>query len=338
MKRRRVLFAAASASLGCAMVARPASAQPTKTVARIGLVLNNTPIGQMTGVDPQDRNVRAFVHGLRDLGLVEGRDVAIERRSALGHPERGPELLRELAGLRIDVLVTTGGPLLRAGKQAVERVPVVFVGVQDPIAAGMVRSLAHPDGNITGLMLDAGGSIHGKRLELLREIAPGISRVAVLLPKLPGSLPFWSPEVEAAARALQLKLMRVAVDAAEDFDDAFAGMVRDGAQAVYAPQSGPNFGSMRRIVEFAARQRLPAIYELREYAQKGGLISYGTDLADLFRRAAAYVDRILKGTKPADLPVEQPTKFELVINLNTARALGLSVPQSLLLRADEVIE
>jgi putative ABC transport system substrate-binding protein len=337
MKRRRVLFAAGAAS--CAIVARPARAQPSKTRARIGLVLNNTPIAQMTGADPPDRNVRAFVHGLRDLGLVEGRDVAIERRSALGHPERGPELLKELADLKIDVLVTTGGPLLRAGKQAVERVPVVFVGVQDPIAARVVSSLAHPDGNITGLMLDAGGSIHGKRLELLRDIAPGISRVAVLLPKpLRGSLPFWSAEVEAAARALQLKLMPATVDAAEDFDDAFAGMLRDGAQAIYAPQSGPNFGSMRRIVEFAARQRLPAIYELREYAQTGGLISYGTDLADLFRRAAAYVDKILKGAKPADLPVEQPTKFELVINLKTARALGLSVPQSLLLRADEVIE
>jgi putative ABC transport system substrate-binding protein len=201
MRRRGVLLAAGAASLGGTLVGSPVRGQPSKRLARIGLVLNNTPIADMTGADPADRNVRAFVHGLRDLGLVEGRDIAIERRSAQGRPERGPDLLRELMDLEVHVLVTTGGPLLRAGKQAVAQVPVVVIGVADPIAAGLVTSLARPGGNITGLTFDAGPAIHGKRLELLSQVAPSISRVAVLLPKpLPGR-PFWSPEVEAAARA-----------------------------------------------------------------------------------------------------------------------------------------
>lgn len=315
----------------------PAPSGPWKKPMRIGLVFNNTPVAEMTGSDPLDRNARAFIHGLRDLGLAEGRDVIIERRSALGRPERGPVLLRELADLEVDVLVTTGRPLLLAGPHAADRVPLVFVGVADPVAAGLVRSLARPGGNITGLTFDTGPAIQGKRLELLKEIAPGISRVAVLFPSVALGMGWWAT-VQSDARALKLTVLPAVADAAEDFDKAFAGIDSDRVQALLVPQSGANFGAMSRIIEFAARRRLPAIYELREYAHAGGLMSYGTDLADLFRRAAGYVDKILKGTKPADLPVEQPTKFELVINLKTANALGLSIPQSLLLRADEAIQ
>jgi putative ABC transport system substrate-binding protein len=313
----------------------PSPSAPSRKPVRIGLVFNNTPVAEMTGADPIDRNARAFVHGLRDLGLAEGRDVIIERRSALGRPERGPVLLRELADLEVDVLVTTGRPLLLAGPQAADRVPLVFVGVADPVAAGLVRSLARPGGNITGLTFDTGPAIQGKRLELLKEIAPGISRVALLFPTLDKGR--WAA-VQSDARALKLTVLAAVADTAADFDKALAGIDSDRVQALLVPQSGASFGAMSRIIEFAARRRLPAVYELREYAHAGGLMSYGADLADLFRRAAGYVDKILKGTRPADLPVEQPAKFELVINLKTANALGLSIPQSMLLRDDEVIQ
>ena len=335
--RRGLLVAFGAASLDLVIDRRYALGQPARKPARIGLVLNNANVADMTKAEPVDRSARAFVQGLRDLGLIEGRDIAIERRSAQGRPERGPALLRDLTDLKVDVIVTTPGPLLRAGKKAVEPVPVVVVGMGDPVAAGLITSLARPGGNITGFTLDAGPAIDGKRLDVLRQIAPDISRVAVLVPAIEPGTPTLSSETEAAARSLRFTLLPVKVDNPEDFDKVFAGIVRDSVQAIVVPQSGPNFGSMRRIIDFAARQRLPAIYELRDYVEAGGLISYGTDLADLFRRAATYVDKILKGARPADLPVEQPTKFELVINLKTARALELTIPKSLLVRADEVI-
>ena len=318
------------------LVGRLSRAQPSVKM-RIGLLLNNAPIADMTGPDPADRNVREFVNGLRDLGLVVGRDIAIEPRSTQGRPERGPELLKELTDLKVDVIVTTGGPVLRAGKSALQGAAVVFVGAPDPVSTGLVTSLARPGGNITGLTFDAGPTIDGKRLELLRQVAPNASRVAVLLPKVRQGTPF-NAELQAAAHALGFELRPYWVDTARDLDIAFAGMQGERVQAILVPQSGPVFGAMHRIIDFAASHRLPAVYELREYTLAGGLMSYGTDVADLFRRAAAYVERIAKGVRPADLPVEQPTRFELLINLKTAKELGITVSQSLLLLADEVIQ
>lgn len=335
MKRRGLLAATGIASAG-GLVGRLSRAQPAVKM-RIGLLLNNTPIADMTGPEPADRNVRAFLRGLRDLGLVVGRDIAIEPRSAQGRPERGPELLKELSDLKVDVIVTTPGPVLRAGKSALQGVAVVFIGASEPVSAGLVTSLARPGGNITGLTLDAGPTMGGKRLELLREVAPKASRVAVLLPGVQQRMPFGA-ELQAAARALGFELRPSWVDTAQDFDLAFEGMLSERVQAILAPQSGPVFGAMRRIIDFAASHRLPAIYELREYTLAGGLMSFGTDVADLFRRAAGYVERMGKGARPADLPVEQPTKFELLINLKTAKELSITVPQSLLLRADELIQ
>ena len=330
MNRRAFLTA-----LGCSFLAAPlaARAQQAAKIARIGfLALNLAP-------NPHLRE--AFLQGLRDLGYVEGRNVVIEYRDPEGKPERLPALAAELVALKVDVIVAPSTPAALAAKQATRTVPIVFLTVTDPVADGLVTSLARPRGNVTGLSTSAAPEIIGKRLELLTQAVPGLSGVAVL----------WQPggqgertnkdllkAAEVAARALGVRLQVVEARGPADFDRAFSDMTRVRAGALTTLGGPMFFNERRRLVDLAAKNRLPVVYSQREFVDAGGLMAYGPNLADLFRRAVTYVDKILKGAKPAALPVEQPTKFELVINLKTAKALGLTIPQSLLQRADEVIQ
>jgi len=282
----------------------------------------------------------AFRQGLRDLGYVEGRNVVIEYRDAEGKAERLPALAAELVALKVDVILTAGEPHALAAKQATKTIPIVFTVAADPVASGLVTSLSRPGGNVTGLS-SVGPDLLGKRLELLTQAVPGVSRVAVL----------WQPgaagermekdvlkAADVAARALGVRLQVVEARGPENFDRAFSDMTRARAGALYFAGSPMFFNERRHLVDLAAKNRLPAVYPQREFVDAGGLMAYGPNLADLFRGVATYVDKILKGAKPGDLPVEQPTKFELVINLKTAKALELTIPQSLLQRADEIIQ
>jgi putative ABC transport system substrate-binding protein len=310
-----------------------AEAQQAAKVARIGyLSLNRAASPHLT---------ETFLHGLRDLGYVEGRNLVIEYRDAEGKVERFPALAAELVALKVDVIVTAGGtPAALAAKQATRTLPIVFAGVGDAVTDGLVTSLARPGGNVTGASVLA-PELASKCLEQLKQAVPGVSRVAVL----------WHPGAhgehtqkdmlkgaEVAARALGVRLQVVEARGPADFDRVFSDMTRARAGALIVLGSAMFFNERRRLVDLAAKHRLPAVYTSRDVVDAGGLMSYGSNAADMNRRAATYVDKILKGTKPADLPVEQPTKFELVINLKTAKALGLTIPQSLLQRADEVIQ
>jgi ABC-type uncharacterized transport system substrate-binding protein len=273
-------------------------------------------------------------------GYVEGHNLVIEYRSAEGNPERLPALAAELVALKVDVIVSGTVVAVLPAKQATRTIPIVFTAVADPITSGLVTSLARPGGNVTGLSVLAPELI-GKRLELLTQAVPAVSRVSVL----------WEPSglgertdkdllkrAEVAGQALGVRLQFVEARGPADFDRAFSDMTRARAGALTVLPSGMFFNERRRVVDLAAKKRLPAVYPWKEGADAGGLMAYGPSIADLYRRAATYVDKILKGAKPADLPIEQPTKFELVINLRTAKALGLQIPQSLLLRADQVLE
>ena len=282
----------------------------------------------------------AFRQGLRDLGYVEGRNLVIEYRDAEGKVERLPALAAELVALKVDVIVASGTLAALAAKQATRTLPIVFSPAADPVASGLVTSLARPGGNVTGLSL-LNSELVGKWLEQLKQAIPGVSRVAVLWQ--PGAFGERTEKdmlkgAEVAARALGVQLQFVEARGPEDFDRAFSDMTRARAGALTVLGSTMFVSERRRLVDLAAKNRLPAVYNVREFVDAGGLMSYGPNLADLFRRAATYVDKILKGAKPGDLPVEQPTKFELVINLKTAKALGLTIPQSVLVRADEVIQ
>jgi putative ABC transport system substrate-binding protein len=285
-------------------------------------------------------NRDAFLQGLRDLGYVEGRNVVIEYRSDEGKPERYPALAAELVALEVDVICAGNTPAALAAKRATGTLPIVVIA-GDPVMSGLVTSLARPGGNVTGLASRADPDIVGKWMELIRQAVPGVSRVAVL----------WEPSVhgqqrdkdrlkqaEVAAQTLRVRLQLVEARGPEDFDRAFLEMTRARAGAVTVLLSNMFIAERRRLVDLAAKNRLPAVYQSKEFVDAGGLMAYGPSLVDMFRRAATYVDKILKGAKPADLPVEQPTKFELVINLKTAKALGLTIPPSFLLRADQVIE
>ena len=285
-------------------------------------------------------NRDAFRLGLTELGYIEGRNIAIEYRAADGKIERLPGLATELVGLKVDLIVALATPAGRAAQQATTTIPIVVTAMGDPVRDGLVASLARPGGNITGTTF-LGPELVPKRLSFLRELLPTISRVAVLWH--PGA--FSEPtiremlnEVAQAARTLGVQLQLVEVRSADEFDHAFTTMVGARAEALFQFPSTLFFNERRRIVDLAARHRLPAMFNAREFVQLGGLIAYGANLAELNRRAAAYVDKILKGAKPSDLPVEQPTKFELFINLKTAKALGLAVPDRLLAGADELIE
>jgi putative ABC transport system substrate-binding protein len=310
---------------------RAAEAQQAAKVPRIGyLALNPT-------ANPHLHE--AFRQGLRDLGYVEGRNVVIEYRDAEGKPERLPALAAELVALKVDVLVAQPTVTALAAKRATRTIPIVFP-VAEPVTSGLVTSLARPGGNITGLSSLA-PEMGGKALELLKQAVPGVIRVAVLWD--PGAFPDGTTkelrkEVEGAARALGVRLQFIEARGPEDFDRAFSEVTRARAGALTVLGGSMFFSQRRRLVDLAAKNGLPVVYPARESVEAGGLMAYGPSVPDLFRRAATYVDRILKGAKPGDLPVEQPTQFELVINLKTAKALGLTIPPSLLQRADQVIE
>ena len=275
--------------------------------------------------------------GLRDLGYVEGQNIVIEYRSAEGNYERLRDLVVELVGLKVDMFVTSGTASTQAAMQATTTIPIVMVGTGDPLRSRLVASLDRPGGNVTGLT-QLGAEVAAKRLQILRDSVPNLSRVAFLRnPANASHLPYFN-ELQAAARGMRLTMQSVDVQKPQEFERAFAGMMRERPDALIVTADATH--ELRRdwIVDFAARKQLPAIYQLKEYVEAGGLICYGASLTDNFRRAAIYVDKILKGANPADLPVEQPTKFEFVINLKTAKALGLTIPPSVLLRADQVID
>jgi putative ABC transport system substrate-binding protein len=311
-----------------------AQTQQAAKVARIGWLGDNS----RTAIAPHLR--QAFLRGLQELGYVEGRNLVIEYRHAEGKLERFPALAAELVALRVDVSVGSGVAAARAAKQATATLPIVFPVAGDPVTDGLVASLARPGGNATGLSV-VGPDLAGKRLELLKQAVPGLSRVAVL----------WQPgflgerterelrnQTEAAGRALGVRLQFIEARRPADLDRAFSQMSSERAGALTVWGGALFLAERKRLVGLAAKTRLPTMYIWREFVDAGGLVSHGPDLADLYRRAATYVDKILKGARPGDLPVEQPTKFELVINLKAAMALGLTIPPSLLARADEVVE
>jgi putative ABC transport system substrate-binding protein len=317
--------------VGCAAVAWPFAArtQP-RSARRIGML--------DPGVSsPSDPFVAAFRNGLRGLGYREGRDIFLEIRWAGGSNEPLFGLAAELTALKVEVLVTVSTPAALAAKRATATIPIVFTAVGDPVGAGVVPSLARPGGNATGFSLLA-TELSAKRLELLREIVPNASPVAMLWNDTNPGMTLRAHESERAAATLGLTIQSYGVHDLVTFDPAFEAIVSSGGAAVLILVDPFTTLHRQRIIDFAAERHLPAIYETREFVDAGGLISYGIDLSAMEQRAAFYVDKILKGTKPADLPVEQPTKFELVINLKTAKALGLTIPPSLLSRADEVIE
>ena len=329
VQRRQFLIAAG------ALLATPLAAdgQQAAKVARIGHLSPNLAAG------PHLRD--AFLQGLRDLGYVEGRNVVIEYRDAEGKLERLPALAAELVALKVDVILADGGTLgPRVAMQATTTIPIVFTSAADPVGSGLVTSLARPGGNVTGLSA-LGPELVGKRLELLKQAVPGIDRVAVLRG---GStlgervLKDMLEAADVAARALGVQPQFIEARGPDEFARAFSAMTSARAGALTVLPSNMFVRERRRLVDLAAKNRLPAVYTSREFVDAGGLMSYGAHQPDLFRRAATYVDKILKGAKPGDLPIEQPTKFELVINLKTAKDLGLTIPPSVLARADDLIQ
>ncbi len=304
-----------------------AGAQQSKKVPRIGYLGAGSRSSAV---------VEAFQQGLRDLGYIEGQNITIEYRSTEGMAERLPNLAAELVQLNVDIIVVGGSPATQAAKNATKTIPIVMTNVTDPVGVGLVASLAHPGGNVTGLS-NVGSDLAGKQLELLKETSPKVSRVAVISDSaIPGNA-LWLGEMKVAAEALRITLQPVDVHRPDDFERAFSAIKKEHASALSALRNGVNNNYRARIVDFAAKSRLPAMYPEREFVEVGGLMSYGPNYADLYRRAATYVDKILQGRKPADLPVEQPTKFELIINLKAAKQIGLTIPPNVLARADRVI-
>ena len=328
MTRRRFLLTSMAGAVAAPLAAR---AQMAGKTWRIGVLLTATR-------DETAHLINALNAGLQEAGYVEGRNVVFERRFADGRQERLPALAAELVRLNVDVLVTGSNPVIAAVKQATPTIPVVMAVSRDPVGSKFIASLARPGGNITGLANDTAPEIIGKNLDLLKEAVPRVSRVAFLWNPVPPGAGASRTVVDRTARNLGVTVQSVEVRSRNDFDDAFAAMVRERANGLVVAQDPVTFGSRREVVLLAAKIGLPAVYGLREFAEAGGLISYGPNIADQFRQAAFYVDKILKGAKPRDLPVAQAAKFELLINAKTAKALGLAIPPSLLLRADHVIE
>jgi len=306
--------------------------QPAGKVWRIGLLDYASP-------DPARLAWwRALQERLRGLGYVEGQNVVFQQRWGNGQVSRLQGLATELLAAKVDILVTAGNPATLAAKQVTSSIPIVTATGPDPVELGLATSLARPGGNVTG-MTSISSELSAKRLGLLKELIPQVSRVAALWDRAARGSALAVRDTEVAARSLGIALQSVAVRPdSRDYDGAFVAMKRDGARAVVVVQSSAFFASYQLIADLALTHRLPSAGGSKEYAEAGGLMSYGADYPDLFRRAALFVDKILKGAKPADLPIEQPSKFELVINLKTAKALGLTIPQSLLQRADQVIE
>ncbi len=309
----------------------PAQAQQPKKVPQIG-ILTPVPVSARVNV------FEAFRKGLRELGYIEGKNIAIEIRSAEGKQERFPALAAGLVHLKVDIIVVAGGnTLIRAAMNATKTTPIVMAGAgPDPVEAGFVESLARPGGNVTGVST-LSGELGGKRLELFKEAVTKIARVAILYdPAIPATI-VQLKDVQTAARALGLTIQAWEIRGTDDFDRVFAAMGKERPDGLYVLRSLLMNVNEKRIVGFALKSRLPSVYSNREAVEAGGLMYYGADFAESYRRVAYYVDRILKGAKPAELPVEQPTKFELVINLKTAKQIGLTIPQSVLFRADKVI-
>ena len=311
-----------------AVVPHGVRAQQPASQRRIGVLL--------VSWSPESKVAQAFREGLRDAGYVEGRDVVVEWRYARGDYSRIPQLAVELVQSKVDVIVANGTVGTREAKRATSTIPIVMVLPADPVGSGLVASLAHPGGNITGNTIMS-PDLTAKRLQLLRELVPQATRVAIL----------WNPdspysqnvieELKAAAPLLSIELKFLGVRTHEEIDPAFLAVSRVHTQALYVIEDVLFVNHRTTLLKLASKARLPAIYWAREYTDEGGLMSYGASYGNLMRRSAGYVDKILKGAKPGDLPIEQPTKFELVVNLNTARSLGLTIPESILLQADEVI-
>jgi len=328
MKRRAFVGTIARALLALPLAVE---AQQARGLPRVGyLVVNSAAVTQ--------RHVAAFKQGMREHGWVEGQNFLFEIRYADGRVDRLPALVAELIGLKVDIIVATSSATTWAAKKATASIPIVMGISADALGEGLVANLAHPGGNITGMTYLVGPEIAGKHLELLKTLVPTASRIAVLANPVNRSHANLTRELRAAAGAFGVQLQVFEAQAPGEIDAAFAAMTRDRAAALLVLTDSVFVGHHVRVTDLAARNRMPTMYYQREFVEAGGLISYGASLLDMYRRAATHVDKILKGANPADLPIEQPTTFELVINLKTAKALGLSIPQSLLLRADEVIK
>jgi putative ABC transport system substrate-binding protein len=332
---RRTIWLLTTLTFGL-LVPLATEAQPRGTIPVVGVLAPDTP----AVLAHPTSDLAVFRQGLQELGYVEGQSIALTYRFAEDKLERLPVLAAELVGLQVDVIVAYAFQAARAAQQATQTLPIVMVRVgRDPVEAGLVASLARPGGNLTGLTM-LGVQLHGKRLELLKEVVPQGARVAALFDVVgaPDQRRLHMQEAEPAARALGFTLQAWEVHGPEGFERVFAALTAERPEALYVPGSPLMVANRKRIATFALQNRLPSVYEWREAVEDGGLMSYGTSNADLSRRAATYVDKILKGAKPADLPVEQPMKFELVINLKTAKALGLTISPTLLFQADEVIQ
>ena len=315
---------------GAAALPIAARAQQTGKVWRVGM-LDSTPAALNTA------NIDAFRQEMRRLGYAEGTNLIIEYRSSAGRPERFPDLAAELLQLKVDLIVTRGTPAVLAAKKATTTLPIVMAAIGEPVETGAVASLAKPGGNVTGLSSFV-TELVAKRVEILREVIPSISRIAMLDNMANGSVPAQWDEAKRAAAAFGLQSHLHDVRKPEDIEPAFSAMAAQRIDVLLPGLDSVVIANRARVIELAARQRLPAIYASREFVEDGGLLSYGTHYGDLYRRAAIYVDKIFKGARPADLPVEQPTKLEIVINLKSAQAQGMTIPPSLLARADGVIE
>ena len=326
---RRIFLSSFNGGLLAAPLA--AQAQPPSKTSRLGYL----EFGSAARSAP---HLEAFRKGLRQLGWMEGQNIAIEVRYAEGKQNRLPELAADLVRLKVDLIFASATPAALAAKQATTTIPIVIGFVADPVESGLVPRLAHPGGNITGWTHLAGLELNSKRLDILTKAIPGAARIGAL----------WNPAnsihgpslkvIEAAARRLKVQLHPMGVQDPEELEKAFSAMVQERVQALTVPPDGMFIAYQARIIDLAAKHRIPTMYGVRELAEAGGLMAYGVNLPEMYRRGAFFVDRILKGAKPGNLPVEQPTKFELVINLKTAKALGLTIPPSIIARADEVIE
>jgi putative ABC transport system substrate-binding protein len=330
MKKARVLSILFVAVL--LAVAVIAEAQRPKKIPRIGYLVEGDPTTEST-------RSKGIQLALRELGYIEGQNIATEYRYAEGRSDRQPELAAELVRLKVDIIVTAGGGIIQAAKNATNTIPIVMAGSpNDPVEAGLVESLARPGGNVTGLT-NLTRELGGKRLELLKEAVPKLARVAVLYdPAVRVSAHEVKEVLPVAARGLGLTLQPWEVRSADGFEKVFAALSKQRPDGLFVSGGPLMRDNQKRILGVALKSRLPSVYPQREYVDAGGLMYYGADIADSYRRVAYFVDRILKGAKPTDLPVEQPTKFELVINLKTAKQIGLTIPQSVLYRADKVIK
>ena len=330
MRRRKLATLPTVVALVLLIAPLVAGAQPAGRVYRIGMLETRSAALNAANID-------AFRQGMRELGYKEGQNLEVVYRSSDGRDERFPDLANELMRLKVDLILTRGTPATLAAKSATRTIPVVMASVGDPVGTGLVASLGRPGGNVTGLS-NFNVEIYAKRVELLKELLPRLTRIAGLFNMGNPVLPLQWKEVQRAARSVGIQPQLLDVRRPEDLPQAFNAAAKQRAEALIVGLDGVTQGNLRLIAELAAKQRLPSIYAAKEYVDFGGLITYGSSDLHMYHRAATYVDKIFKGAKPAELAIEQPIKFELVINLKTAKALGLTIPPSLLLRADEVIE